>query len=208
MGSIVFWVGALIAVSVLSPVLKVLIAAVAGKQIGAAALAKQPDQIHLERVGPSAWKKGAARRIVDELTSRGFVDAGIHTVTELPGIVLQLLAHPRDNFYAAVYEHPQAGTWFDLVARFQDGTSVTYSTARPTGLRPRPGHPTINVPGLDPIPVLDKAIAQRPRKPLVTVTADQAARVFEQSYAESMAFRKQQGISTQEVVNTATRKVA
>jgi hypothetical protein len=85
---------------------------------------------------------------------------------------------------------------------------VTYSTARPTGLRPRPGHPTINVPGLDPIPVLDKAIAQRPRKPLVTVTADQAARVFEQSYAESMAFRKQQGISTQEVVNTATRKVA
>ena len=208
MGSILFWVGALVVFSVLSPVLKYVIAAVAGKQIGEAALAKQPDHIHLERVGPSAWKKGAGRRIVDELTSRGFVDAGIHTVPELPGIVLQLLAHTRDSFYAAVYEHPQAGTWFDLVARFQDGTSITYSTSRPTALRPRPGHPTVNLPGLDPIPVLDKAIAQRPRRPLEAVAADQAVRVFEQAYTESIAFRKQQGISTEEVVKTAARKAA
>jgi hypothetical protein len=209
MSSILFWVGALIVFSLLSPLLKYVIAAVAGKQIGAKALAQQPDHIHLQRWGPSAWKDAAApRKIVEAFASRGFADAGVHTVTEMPGLVVQLLAHPGDGFLAAVYEHPQAGNWFDLVTRFQDGTSVTYSTSRPTALKPRPGHPSVNVPGGEPLAVLDKALAQRPRRPIRAAIPDEAAAVFEQSYAESMAYRKQEGLSTKEVLGTAARKVA
>ena len=209
MNSILFWLGALAVVSVLSAVLRIVIAAVGGKQIGAHALAQQPDRIHLQTTGFPAWKNAdAAAKLVDVFLSRGFEDAGVHTVAEMPGLVIQLLAHYGDSFYAAIYQHPKAGTWFDVFSRYQDGTSVTYSTARPTALKQRPGHPTVNLPGAQPTRVLDKALAQRPRRPLQPATPNQAVSVFENAYAESIAFRKQTGISTGEVVGTALRKAA
>ena len=209
MDSILFWIGALIVFSVLSPLIKYAIAAVAGKQIGAKALAQQPDRIHLQPCGTDKWKNAAAaRRIGEALASRGFTDAGVNTIPELPGVVVQLLASEKDGLYAAVYEHPKAGTWFDLVSRYQDGSSVTYSTALPTALKPRPGHPTVNLPGIEPLTVLDRILAQRPRRPLKPVTTDQATSVFEQGYADSIDYRKQVGISTGEVMGTAARKIA
>ena len=209
MDSILFWVGALIVVSVLSPLIKYAVAAVAGKKIAATALAHQPDRIHLQPGGPDSWKHAsAARRVVEPLVSRGFADAGVHTIPELPGVVVQLLAHVKDGLYAAVYEHPQAGSWFDLVTRYQDGTSVTYSTSLPTALKPRPGHPTVNLPGIEPLAVLDRILAQRPRRTLKPASPDQAVGVFEQGYADSVDYRRQVGISTSEVVGTAARKIA
>ena len=209
MDSILFWVGALIVFSVLSPLIKYVIAAVAGKRIGAKALAQQPDRIHLQPGSPASWKNAAAAsRIADALLTRAFADGGVYTVPELPGVVVQLLAHAKDGLYAAVYEHPKAGTWFDLVSRYQDGSSVTYSTALPTALRPRPGHPTVNLPGIEPLAVLDRILAQRPRRSLKLASPDQAVPVFEQGYAYSIDYRKQVGISTGEVVRTAARKAA
>lgn len=209
MDSILFWVGALIVFSVLSPLIKYAIAGFAGKQIGAKALAQQPERIHLESGGIDSWRNAAvARKIADSLAARGFLDAGVHTIPEMPGVVVQLMAHAREGLYAAVYEHPQAGHWFDLVSRYQDGTSVTYSTSLPTALKPRPGHPTVNLPGVEPHAVLDRVLAQRPRRPLKPVSTDQAVAVFEQGYADSIDYRKQVGISTGEVVGTAARKIA
>src|SRR5262249_49242220 len=209
MGSILFWVGALIAFTLLAPFLKYVIALVAGKPIGAEALAKQPDQIHLERSGPQTWTTPAKpRAIAGALTARGFLDVGVFAVPEMPGLLVQLLANSRDGFYAAIYEHPVAGVWLDLFSRFEDGTSVTFSTARPTALKPRPGHPTLNLPGLEPNAVLEKALVQRPPRRIQPVSVSQAVGLFERSYAESIAYRRQTGISTGEVVRTAGRKVA
>ena len=209
MDSILFWVGALIVFSVLSPLIKYAIAAFASNKIGTTALAQQPDRIHLQPGGPDSWKHPiSARKISDALTSRGFADAGVHTVPEMTGVVVQLLASTRDSLYAAVYEHPQVGIWFDVVSRYQDGTSVTYSTALPTALKPRPGHPTVNLPGVEPLALLDRALAQRPRRTHKPVSPDQAVHVFEQGYADSIDYRKQVGISTGEVIGTAGRKVA
>jgi len=206
-GSILFWVGALVVVSLLSPLLKIVIAALAGKQIGAAALAKQPDTIRLRRGG--TWKNAPAPgKIVAALTSRGFEDAGAYTITEMPGMVVQLLADAVNGLYAAIYEHPQAGSWLELFSHFQDGTSVTYSTSRATGLKPRSGHPSINMPGAEPIALLDKALTMRPRRPLEGVSVAKAVEVFERAYAEGIAYRKQVGISTREVVKAAARKAA
>jgi hypothetical protein len=209
MDSILFWVGALIVFSVLSPLIKYAVAALAAKQIGATALAQQPDRIHLQPGGPDSWKHPiSARKIAEALGSRGFADAGVHTIPEMPGVVVQLMANVKDGLYAAVYEHPQAGIWFDLVSRYQDGTSVTYSTSLPTALKPRPGHPTVNLPGIEPLALLDRTLAQRPRRTLKPASPEQAVHVFEQGYADSIDYRKQVGISTGEVVGTAGRKVA
>ena len=208
MGSILFWLGALVVVSLLSPVLKILIAATHGKQIGESALAKQPDRIHLQKAGVEAWKNPrAAERLAQAFLTRGFSDAGVYTIAELP-VTVQLLVHGGDSFYAALYQHPQVGSWFDLFSHYEDGTSVTYSTAKPTALKPRPGHPTVNLPGAEPDHVLEKAKAQRPRRPLKTASAWDAVSVFEHAYEDSMAYRKGVGISTGEVVGQAMRKVA
>lgn len=208
MSSILFWVAALVAVTLLGPVIKLVVAAVAGKQIGARAIAAQPDQITLERANPSAWKHAdAPRAIATALTSRGFQDAGTYTIAELPGVVIQLLVQTTDRLYAAVCEHPKAGTWFDLVTRFEDGSTSTYSTS-PASLDPRPGHACVNMRGAQPLTVLDKALAMRPNRPIADVAVESVADVFRQSYAESIAYRKRVGVSTVEVVKIATRKAA
>ncbi len=201
---------ALAVLAVLSPFMRLLIAAVGGKQIGAAALAKQPDSIHLERRDPSIWRNSsAAARLAQPLVARGFEDAGVHSVKEMPGLTIQLLAHSGDNFYAAIYEHPKAGQWLDVYSRFPDDSSFTVTTAKPTGLAPRPGQLSVNVPGLAPGQVLDKAIAERPRSKWPNaVSPEKAVEVFEKAYAASMAYRKQAGVSRGEVVNVAMKRAA
>jgi hypothetical protein len=207
--SIFFWLGALLVLALLKPVFRILIAMIGGKAIGAAALARQPDEIHLQRTGVTAWKKyDAVAKVSTVLASRGFEDAGVYSIAEMPGVTVQLMAQRSDGFYAAIYEHPLAGVWFDVVSRFQDGTSATCTTAPPTALQPRPGHASFNMRGADTAEVLDKAVALRPRRPLVDVSAAAAVGEFERAYAEQMAYRKQAGISTGEVVGTAMRKVA
>jgi hypothetical protein len=79
---------------------------------------------------------------------------------------------------------------------------------RATGLKPRPGHPSINSPGAEPLALLNKALSMRPKRPLEDASAANAVGLFERAYAESIAYRKQVGISTSEVVRTAARKAA
>ena len=209
MNPILYLAVAVVAISLLSPLMRLLIAAVAGKQVGAAALAKQPDAIHLEPKGTSAWKNAAgAASLARPLTSRGFEDAGTCTVREMPGLVVQLLAHPGDSLYAAVYEHPQVGQWVDVFTRYQDGTSFTVTTAKPTGLAPRPGHDTVHAPGSSPEQVLDRALTERPRKWFDATSAARAVAVFEKAYADSMTYRKSVGVSRREVMNVAMKKKA
>ena len=209
MDSILFWLGALVVVSLLQPVLKLVIAAVAGKEIGARALAQQPDRITLRRGDVTSWKKAdQPRKFAAALGTRGFQDAGVYTVAEMPGLVVQLLAHGSDGALAAIYEHPQAGHWFDIVSKFADGTSITYTSAAPSGLKDRPGHPVVNMRGAEPLAVLDKALAMRPRRPLAEVSAHGVVGIFEQAYADSMTYRKQVGISSGEVMKSAMRKAA
>lgn len=209
MNSILYLVVALVAISVLSPLMRMLIAALAGKQVGAAALAKQPDAIHLEKKTSSVWKNAAgAAALAKPLLARGFEDAGTCTVREMPGLTVQLLAHAGDNFYAAVYEHPQVGQWLDVFSRFQDGGSFTVTTAKPTGMNPRPGHDTVHMAGATPEQVLNRAMTERPRKWFDATSVERAIPVFEKAYADSMAYRKSVGVSRKEVMNVAMKRKA
>src|SRR5262245_3385459 len=162
--------------------MKILIALVAGKQVGAKALAQQPDTITLQRTGPTAWKKpDAPDKISTVLMSRGFENAGIYSIAEMPGLLVQLMAQRSDGLYAPRHRHPQSGHCFDVISKFQDGTPVTCTTAPPTALKPRPGHTTFTCRGSEPVAVLDKAVTMRPRRPLVDVSVAAAVGTFEQA---------------------------
>jgi hypothetical protein len=66
----------------------------------------------------------------------------------------------------------------------------------------------VNAPGLDPAALVDRAKAERPKRPFESVTAFTVVSLFERAYAESMAYRKKAGISAREVGNVARMRKA
>jgi len=177
--------------------------------IGKHALAQQPDRIRLHRRDARVWHNPqTVETLARALAWKGFQDAGIYTVDEMPAVRLQLFADIDRSILGIVYEHSQAGQWVELVTRYEDGTSASFSTLRPTGLNLRPGHMTVNAPGLDPAALLARLVAERPRQPMKPVSAADAQGTFEEGYADQMAWRKQQGVSASEVAKVAAERKA
>jgi len=180
-----------------------------GNSIGASALAKQPDSIHLDPTGGDAWRDRArADRSADALLARDFAEAGTWSLREMPGVLVRLLVSRPASLTAAVYEHPKAGTWCDVYYHFTDGTSATFTSAAPTGLDPRPGHAVVHRAGADVSSLLDLALDHRSLVAPIPVSVPEAPRRFEAAYAEALAWRKTNGISRQEVVNVAQKRAA
>jgi hypothetical protein len=180
-----------------------------GRAIGNAALNRQPDTIRLLACGEDGWQNpDPAAGVASSLQSLGFQDAGTYRIPELPGVIVQLLANSSDRQYAAIYEHPKAGSWFEIFCHFGDGTSATYSTSRPSGLDPRPGHPVVNLPGARPQALVERARAESQGKSITSCTRDGAVKTFEDAYADATKYRKAIGISAEEVGRVAARRKA
>jgi hypothetical protein len=197
-----------VALLLLLPALRVVIALAAGGAIGRQALARQPDRIELREAGLQAWKdSSAAQRLTEPLLILGYELAGTFTIPELPGVVVRLLVHSRECMLATVYEHPRAGYWIDLATRYVGGTAFTVSSCPDRGLAPRPGHPIVHLPGAEPAALHERLLASRPKAGMERPDSRRAARTFEQAFADGMAWRKSQGVSTAEVVKVAVRPV-
>ncbi len=198
---------ALVAVALLLvPVMRFVVALVAGRAIGRLALAKQPDRITLVEAAPLTWKDPAgADRLTEPLLVLGYEKAGMYTVAEMPGVVLRLLVHLRERVMGVVYEHPAVGQWVELITLYTGGSSCSVTSSADHGLAPRPGHPVTHLPGALPEVLHARLLATRPPAGTLSVESGQAPRVFADGFAESMAWRKAHGISRGEVVNVAVR---
>jgi hypothetical protein len=207
-----WWIAVLGALAVFAfagPLARLAIAAVFGRQVADAALAKQPDSIHLAPATPDAWQDpDNARQVTDAIRALGFADAGTFTIPELPGVTLGLLAHGESRTYAAIYQHARAGSWFEFFRRNADGTGVTFTTLPAHGLSDRPGHPVVRLPGSDPRTLFERARHQHVAADSAPASPEAAARVFETGYAESIAWRKQNGVSRVEVMRVAGKRAA
>ena len=209
MNRIVILLALLLALPILTSLIRWVAIHVIGEAIGRRALEKQPDQIHLTNASSSAWRKpDLAVGLTRSLIEMGFEDAGAYTVPEMPGLVLRLMVQTRECHMGIVYEHPKAGTWIELVTRYADGTSASFSSMRPTGLRPLPGHRIVNAAGASPETLHARSLEERPKGVLKPVTRFYVQRMFEEGYAESIAERKRIGVSVSEVAEVARRKAA
>jgi len=210
MTRILIFAGALVALALIRSLIPLLLARVFGRAIGSHAIARQPDQIHLHHQGPSVWADPrAVLPLSGPLLQRGFQDAGVYRVRELPDVTLQLAVKSDESMMAVIYEHAAVGHWVEIACRYRDGGSFTMSSSRPTGLAPRPNHIVVHAPGLDSAALYDRARAERPHRHLESVSTFNVSRMFEQAWAESIAYRKNTGISADEVANVAkNRKVA
>jgi hypothetical protein len=169
-------------------------------KVGAKALDQQPDTIHLEPRPHHVWKDAAAvNALAAPLTERGFQDAGIHTVQEMPGMVLRFLVNPAERVAACIYEHPKVSTWLDLVCSYRDETGMTYSTSKPTGLDARPGQTKVNAPEMGSAALYERLLRERRAGDLEEWSMANVAGKFEAAYAREMTWRKKKGISGKEV---------
>ena len=181
----------------------------AAEDVGRRAVDKQPDHIHLTKRGPQAWAQpDAAGALALPLLENGFSDLGSYTVDELTDVLVRLMTDERNGMLGIVYEHSRAPHWVELVTRYVDGTVATFTTLRPTGLSPLPGYSTVYAPALDACALLHRALQERPKGAVTSITPANAVKIFENGYAEQIALRKRRGVSAQEVVRVATRKAA
>ncbi len=175
------------------------------KGVGKKALAKQPDSIQLVPIELGSWKMApAACALVKPALLLGFLETGSFEIKEMTGVKVHFLLLSGEAAYAAVYEHPVAGSWINFISKYHDGTSVTFTNqGRGAGLEQRPGHPIIYASGLDAASLYERFNMERPKNNLLQLNATQLARLFEAAYADSIAWRKNKGISVQEVMNVA-----
>ena len=198
-----------IAIFLLTPLSRIVLAALFGRSIGAAALKRQPDTIHLQATEPSKFRdSGRIQSLANQYERCGFESAGTYTIPEMPGVHVQLLVNPAEAMHAAIYDHPVVGVFYDVVSRYADGSARTYTTARETGLKHRSNVRMTNLPGAEPTALIESTRRERPLVGLRECTMANAVGDFELAYEEYVAWLKSRGLSTGEVVAVARRKVA
>jgi hypothetical protein len=179
------------------------------KDISDRSLGRLPDQIHLTRRTDQQWANAAAANaLAQPLLDAGFEDSGTFAIEELPGVLCRLMVHPADAIGASVYEHPKTGVWLELVTRYHDGTTASFSTRRPSGMDPRPGHLSTHAPGAGALALLERVRSERPLKTLTPISAATYPRTFEAGYAEGIAWRKRRGVSAREIAEVSRNRKA
>ena len=174
--------------------------------VGAKALAKQIDEVHLVKKDVFSGTQLDEEReaLAQPLLSRGFTRVGFFAVPEMPGLDIYQLVNVETNVYANLYSHPKAGKWTELVSRYEDGVFCSFSTQIARGLEHRPGDVHVNAPGSDPGDLYDRVLRERPQKgELVQLVPEEVPRLFEKGYRELMFWRRNKGISAEEVAKVA-----
>ena len=156
-----------------------------------ATIDKMPMTIKLAR---AATMDEPAVAVVTELTKAGFSDAGAWDIPPMPKIKLALMIHRAENFLAAIETASTIGAQVNLHTLYADGSVVTFTNSRmPAPKAQRPGQTMVRLPGLAPGALFARARSERRGDGISTLSAEEAPRIYERLYAESIKFRKAQG---------------
>ncbi len=168
--------------------------------VGKKAIAAQPDFITLARDEFPAWNNAPAiEELKSPLLAAGFDYAGTFKVDKMPGVKIAILAKPADCVAAHIYEHPKAGTWIELVTRYDDGSSHTLTTLPATGIQSPPWVQTIRASKAPASDLVRQLIGGRKPGAMKSVASDEAVREFEEGYAKSILWQKNKGMTTGEM---------
>lgn len=108
---------------------------------------------------------------------------------------------------AVVYEHPQVGVILDMMTRYADGTSITYTTNTEVGqLEERPGHRNVIAPEASAEGLYRRLLGERPHGETRAIAPDEFADVFEQAYAEAMEWRIARGGASEEEIRAIAER--
>jgi hypothetical protein len=172
------------------------------KDIGKKAVEAQPDRITLSQISNPAWQDASVGQMISSLRTAGFMDAGVYSVDKMPGVKVAILAKLEDCVAAHVFEHPKAGTWIELVTRYQDGTSTTLTTLPSTGQNQPAWLTTTRAAKAPAADLVRQFIRDRRPGAMKPVSPEQAPREFEEGFARYMSWRKATPMTADEVAPT------
>lgn len=159
-----------------------------------------PLRVKLRPVDSVEWidpEKAAA--FTEELKGAEFEEIGDFELEPSP-VTMRALYHPAEGIHAAVYQHPKAGVWFDLVARYEDGEKLTYTNTPDTRFERAKDNIIRFHPGATTQELLSRFRAERPAKPAVRVAPEAFPEYFERAYAEGMDWMITRGGPTEEEI--------
>ena len=173
------------------------------KRVAKQALSKLVSEIHLEPVNGYVFSKpDVVNRHEQTLAALNYSDAGTYAVKGIDGLVVRFFTNQGSAPYTVIYDHPKKELlWINLVLLFADDTSVTLTDMPSRGLTQPPAHAIIHCPGADFKELHERAREYLTQKKFKPLTPEAVPAEFERAYAEGLAWRKQQGISIQEVAN-------
>ncbi len=175
------------------------------RSIGTKAIQAQPDWINLSRVSFPQWTDpNGVQAMVRPLVAAGFTSAGIYTPDKMPGVLIDILVKPTDCLAAHVYDHPKAGSWIEIVTRYEDGSSATITTLTATGLALPPFVSTIRAEKAPADQLAQRLVRERKPGAMKTVTAETVVREFEENYARYMLWRKNTQVTAEELTKIVT----
>jgi hypothetical protein len=171
-------------------------------EIGAKAIAKLPPAVHL--LPSSQPSVDAVERQVQPLLNLGFVDLGNYSVDTMPGLSVRALFQSGTHVAAHIYESPKAGIWVELVTRYVEGSTFSLSTLPETGVESAPWVQTIRADkSVPPDQLYQQLLTKRRGIGIKAVKASEAVQEFEEAYSRIMAWKREHGISAQEVARVA-----
>jgi hypothetical protein len=175
--------------------------------VGTTALAKTAQRVTLVPEDVSSRRSSEVEsRYVRPLQESGFVPAGAFVVEQTPGVHLQMLVQPGHRVQANVYEHPQVGTWLELVCRYENGNVFTVTDLPSRGIDAPSWITTRRVEPSTPVAtMMQRLLKERPQAGLEATSPENAKQQFELGYERFMAWKKKTGISAQEVARQIPR---
>jgi hypothetical protein len=192
-GRLVYFVVVLIAITLFHRQLVIGLTHVASKLgLTKGTIDRMPMSIKLVR---AAAIDEAAKPVAAELSASGFVDAGAWDIFEMPKIRLALMVHPAGHFLAAIESASAIGAQLNVHTLYSNGSVATFTNSRlPAPKAQRPGLSNVRMPGASPRALLSRARTGRPGDGISAMTVEEAPRIYERLYTESINYRKAHGV--------------
>jgi len=178
-------------------------------EVGKRALTKLPGFVRLSRVESPAWtNQELVHQQADPLLHCGFQDAGVYSIDRMPGVFLRILCEPQAGVVAYIYDHSRAGSWTEMVTRYNDGSTQSVTTLPPTGMRHPEWFRKIQADKAMPTNrIYERFLAMRQQQGIAPVATADAVSDFEDVYHKLAVWRQETGISPQEVAHVAVKWV-
>jgi hypothetical protein len=178
-------------------------------EVGSHALSKLPEFVSLIRVDDPQWlHEQLVRQQADPLVALGFQDVGVYRVDKMPDVLIRVLCQPQTKVAAHIHDQTQRGVWIEMVTRYNDGSTYSINTLPPTGLNRPDWFRVIQVsPAATTDKIYQRYLAQRPQYGIKPVAPSEVVREFEEVFHRLAVWRKEAGISAQEVANVAAKRI-
>lgn len=178
-----------------------------GKVLADAFGSELPPEISLIPCAMPTSDKELMHR-VKALEARGFALAGCFDVEPMDGVRVAGLVHAPDRLTGAVYRHPQAGVWTDLVVAYETAGSLTVTNAAHGSKNERrPAHNKLFEPALDESDLLDLLRRKMGTRPRRKVGTGEFRTHLEADYAADMAWRSESSDASLEEIERVAANV-